>query len=189
MFFLILGPSGVGKGSIITELKKKWEHTSQFFFPITATTRPARAGERDGKDYFFLSHEQFEQGIANNDFLEHAIVHKTHYYGLPKKQIIDAMGENKTVIRELDIQGLHNLQSVFSADQLFSLFILPPDIQTLEDRIRARSPLSEEEIATRMQTAKVELSYAHECNAQVISRQNFLMEAVDDVVKIIEQNK
>lgn len=188
MFFLILGPSGVGKGSIIVELKKKWGNNPHFVFPITATTRLPREGEEDGKDYFFITKEAFEEGIKNNDFLEYAIVHKTQYYGLPKKQVIDAMNEGKTVIRELDIQGLWNLKILFKAEQLFSIFILPPDIETLEMRIRGRSVLLEEEIARRIETARNEISHSSECDAQIISYQGKLLEAVEKVEMFIMKN-
>lgn len=188
MFFLILGPSGVGKGSIIAELKKKWANNPQFVFPITATTRPPRPGEINGKDYFFLTKEAFEAGIEAGDFLEHAVVHQTQYYGLPKKQVVDALSESKIVIRELDIQGLWNLKPLFPLHQLFSIFILPPNLETLEMRIRGRSQLSEEEISRRLETAKNELAHADECDAQVVSYQGKLEQAVEAVSHIILNN-
>lgn len=185
MFFLILGPSGVGKGTIIQHLKKKWESDPNFVFPITATTRHPRPQEQNGKDYWFMSKEAFEEGIQNNEFLEHAIVHKTDYYGLPKKEVLPALEQNKIVIRELDIQGLWSLQKVIPPEQIFSIFILPPSLEVLRQRILSRSQLSEEEVERRLQTAKQELSHANESDAQVISEQGGIEKAVEETVKII----
>ncbi len=176
-FFLIIGPSGVGKGSIISAIKEEWKNKN-FIFPVTATTRKPREGEIHNKDYIFLSKEEFEKGIQNNEFIEHAIVHNKHYYGLPKKEIFTALKKGDHVIRELDIQGLWNLQKIIPKENLYSLFIMPPSMESLEARIRGRSTLPEEEIERRLQTATEEIKNAKECNAIITSHDNKLREAI-----------
>lgn len=169
IFFLLVGPSGVGKGTLLTELQKDFADDARFMFPITATTRSPREGEIDGKSYHFLSKEVFEKGIEDGDFLEYAIVHGENYYGLPKKQIFDALESGVHVIRELDIQGLWNLQKILPAENLFSIFILPPSMEELEDRIRGRSSLPEEEIVRRLHSAKNEVINSRDCDVSIVS--------------------
>jgi len=176
-FFLIIGPSGVGKGSIISEIKKEWENKN-FTFPVTATTRQPREGEENGKDYLFMTKDEFEKGLENNEFIEHAIVHNVNYYGLPKKEVFTALEKGHNVIRELDIQGLLNLQKIIPKENLFSIFIMPPSIESLESRIRGRSTLPEEEITRRLQTAKKEILNAKKCDAVITSHDAKLKEAI-----------
>lgn len=176
-FFLIIGPSGVGKGSIISAIKEDWANKN-FIFPITATTRKPREGEKNGKDYIFITKEEFESGIKQDQFIEHAIVHNVNYYGLPKKEVFEALKKGDNVIRELDIQGLWNLQKIIPKENLFSIFIMPPSIKSLEARIRGRSTLPEEEIARRLETAKKEIINAQECDAIIVSNDGKLKEAI-----------
>ena len=183
-FFLIIGPSGVGKGSIISEIKKEWEN-KKFIFPITATTRKPREGEKNGKDYIFMKKNEFKQGLENNEFIEHAIVHNVNYYGLPKKEVFAALEKGDNVIRELDIQGLLNLQKIIPKENLFSIFIMPPSIASLEARIRGRSALPEEEIIRRLQTAKKEILNAKKCDAVITSHDAKLQEAIIATKNII----
>ncbi len=191
-FFLIIGPSGVGKGSIISAIKEEWK-TKNFVFPITATTRKPRKGEIDNKDYIFLTKNEFESGLQQEQFIEHAIVHNVNYYGLPKKEVFDALKKGKNVIRELDIQGLWNLKKIIPKENLFSIFVMPPSIASLEARIRNRSTLPEEEIARRLETAKEEILNAKECNAIITSHDAKLREAIIETKNIIllelEKNK
>lgn len=178
-FFLIIGPSGVGKGSIISEIKEDWKNKN-FIFPVTATTRDPREGEAHNKDYIFMTKNEFEEGLTKDEFIEHAIVHNVNYYGLPKKEVFSALEKGEHVIRELDIQGLWNLQKIIPKENLFSIFIMPPSIASLESRIRGRSTLPEEEIERRLQTAKEEIINAKECDATITSYDGKLREAIID---------
>lgn len=175
-FFLIIGPSGVGKGSIISAIKEEWENKN-FIFPVTATTRIPREGEIHNKDYIFMTKKEFELGLTQDEFIEHAIVHNINYYGLPKKEVFAALERGDNVIRELDIQGLWNLQKIIPKDNLFSIFIMPPSIASLEARIRSRSTLPEEEITRRLETAKEEILNAKKCDAIIVSHDAKLQEA------------
>jgi len=169
IFFLMVGPSGVGKGTILERIKEEWKDDERFLFPVTATTRLPREGEVHGKNYFFMSKEEFKKGIENDEFLEYAVVHGENYYGLPKKQVFDALENGVNVIRELDIQGLWNLQKILPAENLYSIFLTPPSMAELEKRIRDRSPLPEDEIARRMESAKNEIINSKDCNITVTS--------------------
>lgn len=169
IFFLMVGPSGVGKGTILQRIQEEWKNDERFLFPVTATTRAPREGEVDGKDYFFMSKEDFKQGIEDGEFLEYAIVHGENYYGLPKKQVFDALKNGVNVIRELDIQGLWNLQKILPPEDLYSIFLTPPSMAELEKRIRDRSPLPEDEIARRLESAKNEIINSRDCNITVTS--------------------
>lgn len=169
IFFLMVGPSGVGKGTILEGIKEDWKNDDRFLFPVTATTRDPREGEVHGKDYFFMSKEDFKKGIENDEFLEYAIVHGENYYGLPKKQVFDALKKGVNVIRELDIQGLWNLQKILDPENLYSIFLTPPSMAELEERIRTRSVLPEEEISRRMESAKNEIIHSRDCDITVTS--------------------
>ncbi len=176
-FFLIIGPSGVGKGSIISQIKEDWNNEN-FVFPITATTRLPRKGETHNKDYIFMTKDEFITGLEKNEFIEHAIVHNVNYYGLPKKEVFSALEKGDNVIRELDIQGLWNLQKIIPKENLCSIFIMPPSMKSLESRIRGRSTLPEEEIERRLNTAKEEIKNAKECDIIITSHDGKLREAV-----------
>ncbi len=185
IFFLLVGPSGVGKGTVLVEIKKDFAKDSRFLFPITATTRLPREGEVEGKDYFFFTKKQFEEGIQNDEFLEYAIVHGENYYGLPKKQVFDALEKGVNVIRELDIQGLWNLKKIFPAKNLYSIFLLPPSIKELEMRIRGRSVLPEEEIMRRLESTKNELIHSRDCDISLVSQTGKIKEVKIKMKNII----
>lgn len=185
IFFLILGPSGVGKGTFVSQIKEEWKTNPSFLFPITATTRTPRDGERNGVDYYFLDKDNFESDIKSNSFLEYAVVHGKNYYGLPKKQVFNALESGIHVIRELDLQGLWNLQEIIPKENLFSIFISPPNIGILEKRIRGRSTLPEEEIQRRLETAKNEIQHAKECDRILLSEEGKIQQGVINLKNVI----
>ena len=163
-FILVIGPSGVGKGTMLQLLR---ERHPEVVFPISATTRDPRPGEKEGETYYFISKEDFESKIEENEFLEYACVHGKNYYGTLKKQIVDALDEGKTVVREIDYQGYLSVLKTDLAPRVKSIFILPPSIERLKERIRDRAPISEEELDARMESLQKEIAVAEECDVQL----------------------
>jgi guanylate kinase len=183
--FLIVGPSGVGKGTVIGLLK---ENHPEFVYPISATTREPRPGEKDGATYHFVDKNKFEEMIKNGDLLEYAIVHNKEYYGTLKKPILEALEKGKTVIREVDMQGCESILQVFPKENLVSIFLTVPDKQDLIDRILKRGKLPEEEIQRRMQSAEKEFAKGGRiCDYQVPSLTGKVNECVKEVEEIIKK--
>jgi guanylate kinase len=181
--FLIVGPSGVGKGTVIALLKERhpeWE------YPISVTTREVRPGEEDGVVYHFVYRDEFERMIEEDELLEYAIVHNKEHYGTIKKPIMDALGEGKVIIREVDMQGCESILEVLPKENLVSIFLTVPNRRDLIDRILKRGALPDEEIKRRMESAEREFEKGGEiCDYQVPSLNHKVMECVDEVEDLI----
>lgn len=181
--FLIVGPSGVGKGTVIEHLKKLHP---EFEYPISATTRDPRPGEEDGATYHFVDHDEFERMIEKGELLEYAIVHNKEYYGTLRAPIMKALEEGKVVIREVDMQGCESIQKVVPQKNLVSIFLTVPSKQDLINRIINRGKLPKEEIKRRMESAEREFAKGGEiCEYQVPSLNGKITECVEEVEKII----
>ncbi len=177
---LIIGPSGAGKSAVLTELKQKH---AEYHFPRSATTRARRDGEGD-QLYHFVSDEEFDRLLSDNQFLEWAVVHGGARYGTLISEIIPFIQQGKTVVREVDVQGFGSI----AAHQLFrgteapyklvSIFILPESRAQLIERIRTRAPISEEELERRIASMDHELAYAQQCDVEVVNVQGKLAETV-----------
>ncbi len=149
---VLSGPSGAGKSTIIQNAA---DRIGEFYFSISSTSREPRAGEKNGREYHFVSREEFEEGIENGDFLEYAIVHG-NYYGTSLKPVKEALEQNKLVIFDIDVQGFH-LAKERMGDLITSAFIVPPSLSELEDRLNSRSTDKHEEIEKRIKNAKREI--------------------------------
>lgn len=149
---ILSGPSGCGKSSL---LKKFYENFSDYYFSISTTTRAPRVGEIHGKDYFFVSKEEFEIDIENNNFLEYAQVHD-NYYGTSLKPIKIALEEGKLVIFDIDVQG-HELVRKKLDNITTSVFITTPSLNELEHRLFKRDTDNPEIIHNRLKNAKNEI--------------------------------
>jgi guanylate kinase len=180
--FIVSGPSGVGKGTVIRALKQEFP---QFVFPISHTTRTMRPGEKDGDVYHFISDRQFQEGIDKGEFLEYAQVHKKDYYGTLKKPVMDALEAGKIVVREVDVQGFHSITRVVPKNNLVTIFIKAESLEKLIERIAKRGKLPAEELERRMESARVELAQAAQFDYQVWSLEDKIPECVDAVRKII----
>ena len=164
VLFVFSGPSGVGKGT----LKAKWfeELADQMAYSVSATTRGPREGEVDGKDYFFISRQEFERRVKNNEFLEHAEF-AGNCYGTPRAYVEKLLDSGMNVVLEIDVQGA--LQVMKSMPECVSVFILPPSFEELEHRLRGRGTETEEKVRERLETAKRELPYAPQYDYQIVN--------------------
>ncbi|MDR0985344.1 MAG: guanylate kinase [Mycoplasmataceae bacterium] len=167
LLIVLSGPSGVGKKTIWTPLM----NDSQFklAFSISMTTRSPREGEVDGKDYFFVTKQEFEQAIKENKMLEYA-TYVNNYYGTPKAYVEKLRNEGKNVLLEIEVQGALKIIDMFKNDDgLVSIFILPPSESVLIERLRGRDTETKEIIDGRIKQAQWELSKSHFYQHQIIN--------------------
>ena len=161
---VIAGPTAVGKGTVVRELLKQ---SDNILLSVSATTREPRPGEVNGVDYFFLSHEEFDQMIAKGQMLEYAIVHGTNKYGTPREPVEAALSTGKEVVLEIDIQGARQVKRAMPEALL--IFIAPPSWDELVRRLSLRGTETEDEQARRLETARQELASADEFDAVIIN--------------------
>ena len=153
VLFVFSGPSGVGKGTLKAKLFE--EFADRIAYSVSATTRGPREGEVDGKDYFFISRQEFERRVKNNEFLEHAEF-AGNCYGTPRAYVEKLLDSGMNVVLEIDVQGA--LQVMKSMPECVSVFILPPSFEELEHRLRGRGTETEESIRERLEIARNELA-------------------------------
>ncbi|WP_251197973.1 guanylate kinase [Anaerotardibacter muris] len=161
--FVVSGPSGAGKGTLISLLTQR---NPDIKVSISATTRTPRPGEEDGVDYHFLSEESFKNILAEDGFLEHALVHGK-YYGTIKRYVDEAIARGEQVILEIDVQGARQVKQIMPDAHL--IFIEPPSLEELERRLRGRNTETEEQINKRLDTALLELSAKKEYDVQLVN--------------------
>ena len=161
--FVISGPSGVGKTSLVNALT---DANPDINSPVSYTTRPPRPGEQSGIDYHFVSVETFREMVTNNEFLEHAQVFGNHY-GTSRQTVKQQLGEGKTVLLEIDWQGAAQARRLF-ADAV-TVMVLPPSIHNLRQRLQQRRQDNAGEIDQRMQAATDELSHYGEFDYLIIN--------------------
>ncbi|MGB3655739.1 MAG: guanylate kinase [Rivularia sp. (in: cyanobacteria)] len=160
---VLTGPSGVGKGTLMRLLLSRHPELN---YSISATTRPPRPGEVDGKDYYFISRSKFQRLIEQGEFLEWAEF-AGNLYGTPRKPVIDLMESGKSVLLEIELEGARKIRAAFP--ELLSIFILPPTFNELEKRIRGRKKDSSEAISRRLKRAKEEIDSASEFHIQIVN--------------------
>jgi guanylate kinase len=158
-------PSGAGKTTIVKHLLKQG---FDFEFSISATTRPKRVGETDGKDYYFLSVEDFERRIENSEFLEWEEVYAGSYYGTLKSEVERIRDNGKHVLFDVDVVGGINIKRYYGDDAL-AVFIQPPSVDELKKRLISRSTDSSEVIQNRVDKAFHELSFATEFDVIIVN--------------------
>jgi len=160
---VLTGPSGVGKGTL---LKRLLSAHPELRLSISATTRSPRPGEVDGEHYMFVSREQFAKMQADGQLLEWAEF-AGNCYGTPRKPVEDCIDDGRWVVLEIELIGARQIRQVFP--QAVQIFLLPPSLEELERRLRARGHDSEDSIARRLQRASVELKAAPEFDIQVVN--------------------
>jgi guanylate kinase len=163
---VLSSPSGAGKSTISRALLEKHPDLTM---SVSATTRPMRPGEVEGKDYFFMDPGKFEEMVAAGDFLEHAKVFD-NYYGTPRGPVEAALKEGKDVLFDVDWQGTQQL-SQNARDDLVSIFILPPSVEELERRLYARAQDPEEVVKRRMAKATSEMSHWAEYDYIIVNQE------------------
>ena len=174
---IVSGPSGSGKSTVTKIVKDKLNIP----LSISATTRNPRDGEIDGKDYFFLSKEEFKNKIANDEFYEYAEVHG-NYYGTLKKTVEENLDKGLNVILEIDVQGA--LIAKEKKKDAVLVFFRTKDMDILEKRLRDRKTDSEEVIQTRLKSAEAELKYEDKYNYTIINEN--LDDSIQELIDIIE---
>ena len=181
VLIVISGPSGAGKGTICKALLEKQDN---IYISVSATTRSPRAGEIEGVNYYFLTKDDFEEKVKENGFLEYANVHG-NFYGTPKGNVEKMLDEGKDVILEIDIQGALQVKENFK-EGVF-IFILPPSMEELKQRIIKRGSETEESLMTRFKNAYKEINYVSKYNYAVVN--DTLDIAVSKVESIIAAEK
>lgn len=183
LLIVLSGPSGVGKDAVLARMK---ELGRPFHYVITATTRPKRAGEKNGVNYRFLSREGFQQMIDKHQFLEWANVYG-NYYGVPKNEITSALSKGVDAIVKVDVQGAATIKKILP--QAVFIFLMPPSMEELEKRLRKRHSESSTDLALRLEKARGEIESLPLFDYVIISHQNKLDEVVSQIDAIVAAEK
>ena len=183
LLVVVSGPSGVGKDTTLSMLRKL---NRPWHFAVTATTRPKRLSEMDGVDYIFLEPGQFQEMVDKGEFLEHAQVYGNRY-GVPEQQVREAMGKGLDTILKVDVQGAATIKKLAS-DAVF-IFLVPASMEELERRLNLRATESARDLARRMRTAKDEMERAAAFDYKVVNRDGCIDETVACIDAIITAEK
>lgn len=161
---VLAGPTSVGKSTLSRYIRATYP---QVHFSVSATTRPARPGEVHGEDYLFLSQEEFDRLLAEDAFLEWAVVHKKHRYGTLRSTVDEALAGGKNVLLEIDLQGARQVRQ--RLPEAHFVFLAPPSFDDLVSRLTGRGTESAEEQQRRLETARIELAAESEFDVTIIN--------------------
>lgn len=159
VLLILAGPAGVGKSTLCDRLVRE---IPGFERVITATTRPPRPNEVDGRDYHFLTEAEFDARLAAGDFLEWAWVHRKYRYGTPKSTVLERLKQN-CLVMNIDVQGVRSIRAAAQTTpelkgRLVTMFVAPDSMDVLRERLQGRGPVSPEELERRMQSAELEMA-------------------------------
>lgn len=163
LLIVVSGPSGVGKGTVCTALRKRLPNLA---YSVSATTRQPRAGEQDGVNYFFKTKEEFQQMIHNDELIEWA-EYVGNYYGTPRKYVEETLASGKDIVLEIEVQGAYQVKDAFP-DGVF-IFLVPPSMDDLRTRILHRGSETETSLENRLGAAKDEYQHIHRYDYVVIN--------------------
>lgn len=174
LLIVLSGPSGTGKGTVCKALIAK---RKDILLSVSCTTREPRAGEKDGKSYFFISNKKFDSMVAKDAFLEYASVFE-HKYGTPKSFVEKALDKGQDVLLEIDVQGALKVKQKCPSGVY--IFLMPPSMSELEKRIRSRATETEAQIISRLGKAKSEMEYKNKYDYVIVN------DTVESVINRIE---
>ena len=182
LLIILSGPSGVGKGTVRKYIMK--HHSFPLVFSISMTTRAPRVTETNGVEYYFVSKEEFQKNIDEDNFLEWAEF-VGNRYGTPKSKVEELRNQGKNVLLEIEINGAEQVLKKVKDDRVVSFFLKPPSLRQLEDRIRKRKTESEEMIQKRLAKGRSELEKA--VNYDFVIVNDRIKRSGDEIVSIIKQ--
>jgi guanylate kinase len=177
--FVISGPSGVGKDTVIDGLRPR---LPDFYFAVTATTRERRPGEADGVHYFFVTEEQFLEDRAQGEFIESAEVYG-HWYGVPKHSIRAALRDGRDVIVKVDVQGAATIRAL--APESVLIFLTPPSLDDLFQRLLHRKTDGESVVLRRIRTSALEMTMVHQFDYAVFNEDDQIDQTLDQIMAIM----
>lgn len=180
--FVISGPSGAGKGTLVARVRAI---RPDLALTVSATTRAPRPGETDGVSYHFLSDAEFDRHVAHNDFLEWAHVHD-HRYGTLRSEVDSRLAKGESIILELDVQGALNVRKDYPNDAVL-VFVEPPSLEILERRLRDRGTEDESSIELRMADARREMDFVDEYDVRIVN--DDLDDAAEHLLRAIEDHE
>ena len=183
LLVVISGPSGVGKDAVLERMRAS---NVTYHFAVTATARPKRENEANGVDYLFVSRDEFQDMIRNDELLEWAEVYG-NLYGVPKSPVREALARGQNVILKIDVQGGDNIRRLVPG--AVYVFLAPPDMAELERRLTQRRTESSETLKVRMETAAREMEEAAKYDYVVVNRTGRLDEAVEEINAIIRRER
>ena len=157
MIIILCAPSGSGKSTMVRHLQETYP--GKYELSISATTRAPRGQEQHGKEYYFISREDFEQHIANHDFIEYEQVYEGLYYGTLKSEIERIQSAGRTIVFDIDVKGGLNLKRIFG-DEALAIFVAPPSVEELRRRLEGRGDTAADMIEKRLAKAEIEMADA-----------------------------
>ncbi len=185
LLIILSSPSGAGKSTLAKRLRA-WD--PEIGFSVSATTRAPRPGEAHGREYFFHSHDQFRGMVAEGELLEHAEVFG-NFYGTPKSPVVAALESGRDILLDIDWQGGQQVRNSLRAEDVVSIFVLPPSIAELERRLNSRGQDSDEVIAGRMKRSRDEISHWAEYDYVLVNEDIDIAEAEVQAIVTAERLK
>jgi guanylate kinase len=178
---VLAGPTAVGKGTVAADVRR---HHPEIWISVSATTRAPRPGEQDGVHYWFVSDEEFDRMVAEDELLEWAVVHRAARYGTPRKPVEQALAEGRPALLEIDLQGARQVRD--SLPEALFVFLMPPSWDELVRRLVGRGTETEEERERRLATARDELAAEAEFDATIVNHE--VHAAAEELVALMLQS-